>query len=64
VIDGQARLITKSGEDDAKFRKGQMVLHDKFGRGVIRMVEGNKLVVIFESGGEKRVIDSFVRAAG
>jgi DNA helicase-2/ATP-dependent DNA helicase PcrA len=40
------------------------VLHDKFGRGVIRIVEGNKLVVIFETGGEKRVIDSFVRAAG
>jgi DNA helicase-2/ATP-dependent DNA helicase PcrA len=64
VIDGEARLITKSADSDAKFRKGQMVLHDKFGRGVIRMVEGNKLVVIFETGGEKRVIDSFVRAAG
>jgi DNA helicase-2/ATP-dependent DNA helicase PcrA len=64
VIDGEARLITKSADSDAKFRKGQMVLHDKFGRGVIRIVEGNKLVVIFETGGEKRVIDSFVRAAG
>jgi DNA helicase II / ATP-dependent DNA helicase PcrA len=64
VIEGQARLVATSGESDAKFRKGQMVTHEKFGRGVIRMVEGNKLVVIFESGGEKRVIDSFVKAAG
>ncbi len=64
LIEGEARLVAKSGEGDAIFRKGQMVLHEKFGRGVIRLVEGNKLVVIFETGGEKRVIDSFVRAAG
>jgi DNA helicase-2/ATP-dependent DNA helicase PcrA len=64
MIEGEAKLINKSGDGDARFRKGQMVTHDKFGRGVIRMVEGNKLVVIFESGGEKRVLDNFVKAAG
>ncbi|MFZ4120625.1 MAG: ATP-dependent helicase [Caulobacterales bacterium] len=64
IIDAEAKLVAKSGTQDGSFRKGQMVLHEKFGRGVIRMVEGNKLVVIFEMGGEKRVIDSFVKAAG
>lgn len=63
TIEGEARLIAKSGEGDAKFRKGQRVRHEKFGYGVIRFVEGNKLTVIFERGGEKRVIDTFVQAA-
>ncbi len=62
TIEGEARLVAKSGAKDASFRQGQRVRHEKFGYGVIRFVEGNKLTVIFEKGGEKRVIDTFVKA--
>ncbi|MEO6093627.1 MAG: UvrD-helicase domain-containing protein [Novosphingobium sp.] len=43
---------------------GARVFHDKFGYGVIAAQEGNKLEIDFETGGRKRVIDSFVRVAG
>ena len=46
-----------------KFAIGVRVFHDKFGYGRVRAVEGNKLTVDFEMSGEKKVIDSFVKAA-
>jgi DNA helicase-2/ATP-dependent DNA helicase PcrA len=61
-IDGEARLVAKSGGEDAQFRVGARVFHDKFGYGRVRGVEGNKLTVDFEHSGEKKVIDSFVKA--
>ncbi len=42
------------------FAKGERVFHEKFGYGLIRAVDGNKLTVDFDKAGEKRVIDSFV----
>jgi DNA helicase II / ATP-dependent DNA helicase PcrA len=39
------------------------VFHDKFGYGAVIFVEGSKLTISFEKSGEKKVIDSFVRAA-
>ena len=48
------------GADPAKFATGEKVFHEKFGYGVVRMVEGNKLTIDFDKAGEKRVIDSFV----
>jgi DNA helicase II / ATP-dependent DNA helicase PcrA len=39
---------------------GLRVFHEKFGYGVIAEIEGNKLEIDFESGGRKRVMDSFV----
>jgi len=36
------------------------VFHVKFGYGVVKAVEGNKLTVAFDKAGEKKVIDSFV----
>jgi DNA helicase-2/ATP-dependent DNA helicase PcrA len=63
TIDGEARLIARSGEKDASFAIGARVFHDKFGYGRVRSVEGNKLTVDFEKAGEKKVIDSFVKAA-
>ncbi|MEJ0060684.1 MAG: DUF3553 domain-containing protein [Terricaulis sp.] len=59
-IEGEARLIARSGADDSHFHKGERVFHQKFGYGQVRAVEGNKLTVAFEKAGEKRVIDSFV----
>jgi DNA helicase-2/ATP-dependent DNA helicase PcrA len=63
AIEGEARLVAKSADSDAKFAVGARIFHDKFGYGRIRAVEGNKLTVAFEKAGEKKVIDSFVKAA-
>jgi DNA helicase-2/ATP-dependent DNA helicase PcrA len=43
---------------------GAMVSHDKFGTGCVVDQEGNKLTIMFETAGEKRVLDSFVRVVG
>jgi DNA helicase-2/ATP-dependent DNA helicase PcrA len=60
TIEGEARLVVKSGAQDSRFDLGERVFHDKFGYGRVRAVEGNKLTVDFEKAGEKRVIDTFV----
>jgi DNA helicase-2/ATP-dependent DNA helicase PcrA len=43
---------------------GAMVAHDKFGTGCVIDQEGNKLTILFEDAGEKRVLDSFVKVVG
>jgi DNA helicase-2/ATP-dependent DNA helicase PcrA len=43
---------------------GAMVTHDKFGSGCVIDQEGNKLTILFEDAGEKRVLDSFVKLVG
>jgi DNA helicase-2/ATP-dependent DNA helicase PcrA len=63
VLEGKATLVAKSGAADARFGAGDRVFHDKFGYGRVTLVEGNKLTVAFEHSGEKKVIDSFVKAA-
>jgi DNA helicase-2/ATP-dependent DNA helicase PcrA len=60
IINGE--LAARSAEPES-FAKGERVFHEKFGYGVIRQVEGNKLTIDFEKAGEKRVIDSFVTRA-
>ena len=42
---------------------GDRVFHQKFGYGRVTGVEGNKLSVVFETAGEKKVIDNFVSRA-
>ena len=42
-------------------RIGDRVSHEKFGPGTVAAQEGNKLEIDFDSGGRKRVIDSFVK---
>ncbi|MCY3829925.1 MAG: UvrD-helicase domain-containing protein [Rhodospirillaceae bacterium] len=61
VIDGEANLIRSGG--DSAFRQGHQVRHEKFGKGVVKTAEGDKLTVIFESVGEKKVIARFVEPA-
>ena len=41
-----------------------MVTHTKFGAGCVIDQEGNKLTILFEDAGEKRVLDSFVTVVG
>lgn len=60
LLEGEARLIARSGEADAAYRRGDRIFHQKFGYGLVRLVDGNKLTVDFDKAGEKRVIDSFV----
>jgi DNA helicase II / ATP-dependent DNA helicase PcrA len=60
MIEGEARLVARSGDSDSHFKRGDRIFHQKFGYGRIRGVEGNKLTVDFDKAGEKRVIDSFV----
>ncbi|HVY87166.1 MAG TPA: UvrD-helicase domain-containing protein [Caulobacterales bacterium] len=60
MLEGEARLVVKSGAEDSHFGVGERVFHQKFGYGRVRVVEGNKLTVDFDKAGEKRVIDSFV----
>ncbi len=43
---------------------GAMVTHTKFGTGCVIDQEGNKLTILFEGAGEKRVLDSFVTVVG
>ncbi len=63
IIDGEAKLLAKTGAKDANFSVGQRIFHDKFGYGAVRHVEGSKLTILFEKSGEKKVLDSFVRPA-
>jgi DNA helicase-2/ATP-dependent DNA helicase PcrA len=60
TIDGEARLVAKSGAKDQTFAIGERVFHQKFGYGRVRAAEGNKLTIDFEKAGEKRVIDTYV----
>jgi DNA helicase-2/ATP-dependent DNA helicase PcrA len=60
LLEGEARLVVKSSDADARYGIGDRIFHQKFGYGKIRAVEGNKLTVDFDKAGEKRVIDSFV----
>jgi DNA helicase-2/ATP-dependent DNA helicase PcrA len=65
VIEGEGRLVAMSDPGSASaYARGDRVFHQKFGYGRVTAVEGNKLTVAFDSAGEKRVIDSFLTAAG
>jgi DNA helicase-2/ATP-dependent DNA helicase PcrA len=59
LIEGE--LIASSTASGAGFEAGARVLHQKFGRGTVAVVDGNKLTIDFDTAGRKRVVDSFVR---
>ncbi len=63
VIEGEGRLVAVSEPATSAFSRGERVFHQKFGYGLIKAVEGNKLTVAFDKAGEKKVIDSFVEKA-
>ena len=58
TIEGE--LIAKSSGPASSFRAGDRVFHLKFGNGNVTAVDGNKLTIVFDKAGEKRVVDSFV----
>ena len=45
--------------DGTIYARGDRVFHDKFGYGKIINIDGHKLDIVFETGGKKRVMDSF-----
>ncbi len=61
TIDGEAKLIRSGGA--SPFKQGDQVRHEKFGKGVVKSAEGDKLTVIFESVGAKKVVVGFVEPA-
>ncbi|KQS56322.1 DNA helicase II [Brevundimonas sp. Leaf363] len=64
LIEGDGRLVaTADPSASSGWVKGERVFHQKFGYGNVRVIEGNKLVVVFEKAGEKKVIDTFVEKA-
>lgn len=43
------------------FVNGDRVFHDKFGYGRVVHIDGHKLDILFDGGGQKRVMDSFLQ---
>jgi DNA helicase II / ATP-dependent DNA helicase PcrA len=60
LIEAQAYTVQTSDPAASQFGRGERVFHQKFGYGVVKAVEGNKLTVAFDKAGEKKVIDTFV----
>ena len=53
-------IYTPDEEIRMHFAAGEKVFHQKFGNGIILMVEGDKLDINFTSSGRKKVMSSFV----
>ena len=59
TIEGE--LVTRGvDETPSRFSVGDRVFHMKFGNGNVSAIEGNKLTIIFDKAGQKRVLDGFV----
>jgi DNA helicase-2/ATP-dependent DNA helicase PcrA len=60
VIESRASAVSLGDKGRSDVSLGLRVFHQKFGYGTIAAIEGNKLEIDFETGGRKRVLDSFV----
>jgi DNA helicase-2/ATP-dependent DNA helicase PcrA len=58
TIEGE--LVAKSTGTTSEFSLDDRVFHQKFGYGQVVKIDGNKLTIVFEKAGEKKVVDSFV----
>jgi DNA helicase-2/ATP-dependent DNA helicase PcrA len=58
TIEGE--LIAKSTGTTSEFSLDDRVFHQKFGYGKVAKIDGNKLTIVFDKAGEKKVVDSFV----
>jgi DNA helicase-2/ATP-dependent DNA helicase PcrA len=54
-------LVISTDPDQARYKAGDRVFHDKFGYGTVRLVEGEKLTIDFDHSGDKKVLAGFVR---
>jgi len=61
TIEGE--LVAKSTGTASEFALDDRVFHQKFGYGRVARIDGNKLTILFDKAGEKKVVDSFVERA-
>ncbi|WP_421790914.1 ATP-dependent helicase [Hyphobacterium sp.] len=62
VIEGKANYVETSSAGSGQWKPGDRCFHDKFGYGTVQRADGAKLTVAFDKAGEKKVVESFVRA--
>ena len=55
-------FIGKTTESQSGLKVGGRVFHNAFGEGTILVIDGNKLDIVFDAQGRKRVLESFVEA--
>ena len=55
----QGRVL--KNPEPSKFSISDRVFHDKFGYGKVTAVDGNKLMIDFEMGSPRKVMDSFIK---
>ncbi len=60
----EARGVVIDAQAVSAFSPGDRVFHQKFGYGQVMGIEGDKLEIAFEKAGAKKVVASFVTAAG
>jgi DNA helicase-2/ATP-dependent DNA helicase PcrA len=60
TIEGE---LVASSSERATYKRGERVVHQKFGVGTVTDVDGNKLTIEFDEAGRKRVVDTFVDRA-
>lgn len=53
----------KKAASQSDFSIGDRVFHDKFGYGTVTSLDGNKLMIDFEMGSSRKVMDSFIKQA-
>ncbi|MFA6280535.1 MAG: UvrD-helicase domain-containing protein [Bdellovibrionales bacterium] len=62
-IEGKAREIA-APRREGRLNVGDRITHGTFGLGTVRRVDGDKLEIAFDKAGLKKVMESFVKAAG
>ncbi len=58
-----AGVTVKKATSQSEFSAGDRVFHDKFGYGTVTAIDGNKLMIDFEMGSSRKVMDSFIKPA-
>jgi len=62
-IEGRAAVVP-TPHRAGKLNIGDRVFHEKFGTGTVRRIDHDKLEIDFDKAGLKKVLETFVRAAG
>jgi len=63
LVEARQSAVSLGAKGRSDVAVGMRVFHEKFGYGLIRTIEGNKLEIEFEAAGPKRVLDSFITVA-
>jgi len=58
---GAVSQVSSEQNSTGGYKRGDRVTHAKFGNGSILNIDGSKLDIAFDKGGNKRVLDSFVQ---